>query len=110
MSNTTIKEIDARLAKDEAEGRIKLKPISDYLGMEVEGVDLRNELSTEQVATVYDALVRHKVLVFKKIGLNHEQQVRFSYERTLLFGTKKSEKSAPGDAEYGLFGILRPAR
>ena len=29
---------------------------------------------------VYDALIRHKVLVFKKIGLNHEQQVRFTYE------------------------------
>jgi alpha-ketoglutarate-dependent taurine dioxygenase len=80
MSNTTIREIDARLEKAQTEGRIKLKPISDYLGMEVEGVDLKNKLSKEQVATVYDALVRHKVLVFKKIGLNHEQQVRFSYE------------------------------
>lgn len=73
-------EIDARLATAQARGLIKLKPISDNLGVEVEGVDLKNKLSPEQVAAVYDALIRHKVLVFKQIGINHEQQVRFSYE------------------------------
>lgn len=73
-------EIDARLATAEVTGLIKLKPISANLGVEVEGVDLKNKLSPEQVAVVYDALIRHKVLVFKKIGLDHEQQVRFTYE------------------------------
>ena len=62
-------EIDARLAAAEATGLIELKPISANLGVEVEGVDLKNALSPEQVAVVYDALIRHKVLVFKKIGL-----------------------------------------
>ena len=51
-------EIDARLAAAEAEGRISLKPISANLGVEVEGVDLKRELSAEQVAAVYDALLR----------------------------------------------------
>ena len=37
-------------------------------------------MTDEQIATVYDALIRHKVLAFKKIGLNHEQQVRFTHE------------------------------
>jgi alpha-ketoglutarate-dependent taurine dioxygenase len=73
-------EIDARLATAEANGLISLNPISANLGVEVTGVDLKNQLSREQVAVVYDALIRHKVLVFKKIGLNHEQQVRFTYE------------------------------
>ncbi|NKC01740.1 MAG: TauD/TfdA family dioxygenase [Pseudomonadales bacterium] len=73
-------EIDVRLNAAEANGLIKLKYISANLGVEVEGVDLKNTLSTEQVAAVYDALLRHKVLVFKRIGLNHEQQVRFTYE------------------------------
>ena len=73
-------EIDARLAAAESAGLIKLKPISANLGVEVEGIDLKHKLSAEQIAAVYDALVRHKVLVFKKIGLNHEQQVRFTYE------------------------------
>ena len=73
-------EIDARLAAAESADLIKLKPISANLGVEVEGIDLKHTLSTEQVAVVYNALIRHKVLVFKKIGLNHEQQVRFTYE------------------------------
>ena len=68
----TTDEIDARLATAEAKGLIKLKPISATLGVEVEGVDLKNKLSPEQVALVYDALIRHKVLVFKQVGLNHE--------------------------------------
>jgi alpha-ketoglutarate-dependent sulfate ester dioxygenase len=76
----TLEEIDARLIAAEASGLIQLKPISENLGVEVEGVDLKKKLDPGQVATVYDALLRHKVLVFKKIGLNHEQQVRFTYE------------------------------
>ncbi|MGK0222273.1 MAG: alpha-ketoglutarate-dependent taurine dioxygenase [Limisphaerales bacterium] len=73
-------EIDARLAAAEEVGLITLKPISANLGVEVERLDLKQTLSPEQIATVYDALIRHKVLVFKKIGLNHEQQVRFTHE------------------------------
>ncbi len=75
-----IEEIDARLAAAQAGGHIQLKPISTSLGVEVSGVDLKQPLSPEHITAVYDALVRHKVLVFKKIGLNHEQQVRFTYE------------------------------
>ncbi|MEM7366119.1 MAG: TauD/TfdA family dioxygenase [Pseudomonadota bacterium] len=76
----TLHEIDTRLAAAEAKGIIRLKQISESLGAEVEGIDLKNELSAEQVATVYDALLRHKVLVFKRIGIDHAQQVRFTYE------------------------------
>jgi len=73
-------EIDSRLATAESEGLIQLKPVAKSLGVEVDGVNLKQKLSAEQIAVVYDALIRHKVLVFKKIGLNHEQQVRFTYE------------------------------
>ena len=73
-------EIDSRLATAESEGLIQLKPIAKSLGVEVDGVNLKQKLSAEQIAVVYDALIRHKVLIFKKIGLNHEQQVRFTYE------------------------------
>ena len=73
-------EIDQRLAQAQSANLIKLTPISKNLGMEVAGVDLKHKLSSEQVSTIYDALIRHKLLVFKKIGINHEQQVRFTYE------------------------------
>ena len=59
---------------------LRLTPISPHLGAEVEGVDLKQPLSPAQVSAVYDALLRHKVLVFKRIGLSHAEQVRFTYE------------------------------
>ena len=73
-------EIDARLAMAQAEGIMQLKSMSVNLGVEVTGMDLKTKLNPEQVTAIYDALLRHKLLVFKKIGLNHEQQVRFTYE------------------------------
>ena len=74
-------EIDARLATAEAKGFIKMKPISANLGVEVECVDLKNMSSApSRLPWSTTRLIRHKVLVFKKIGLNHEQQVRFTYE------------------------------
>jgi taurine dioxygenase len=76
----SLEEIDRQLATAESSGQIKLKPLSKNLGVEVEGVDLKQALSPEQTATIYAALLRHKLLVFKKIGLNHAQQVRFTYE------------------------------
>ena len=76
----TLDEIDARLEAAQANGVIKLTPISENLGVYVEGVDLKQELSPEKVGVVYDALVRHKVLVFKKIDIDHAEQVRFTYE------------------------------
>ena len=76
----TLAEIDSRLAQAQEQGLIKLTPISENLGAYVCGVNLKEKLTEEQIATVYDALVRHKVLVFKQIGINHEQQVRFTYE------------------------------
>ena len=73
-------DIDARLDQAQSQGLIRLHPISDGLGVIVEGVDLQNKLSDAHIRSVYDALLRHKVLVFKKIDLNHQQQVRFTYE------------------------------
>ena len=76
----TLDEIEERLATAQTNGLIKLTPISESLGVEVEGVDLKEPLSSQEIAAVYEALLLHKVLVFKKIGLNHEQQVRFTHE------------------------------
>ena len=73
-------EIDIRLAAAEANRQIKLQPISENLGAKVAGIDLKEKLSDAQIGLLYDALIRHKVLVFKQIHLNHEQQVRFTYE------------------------------
>ena len=69
----------SRASAEQLDG-LRLTPISPHLGAEVEGVDLKQPLSPAQVAAVYGALLRHKVLVFKRIGLSHAEQVRFTYE------------------------------
>lgn len=80
VANPTLDSIDARLGKAASAGLIKISPISLHVGAVVEGIDLKKELSPEQIQVVYDALVRHKVLVFHNADLNHEQQVRFTRE------------------------------
>ena len=65
----TVAKIDDRLAKAESAGLITLNPISPKLGVKVEGINLKNKLSAKEITAVYDALIRHKVLIFKKIGL-----------------------------------------
>ena len=61
-------------------GADQVKQISENLGFEVEGIDLKTKPSEQQMATIYHASIRHKVLIFKKIGLNQEQQVTFTRE------------------------------
>ncbi|MEM7078468.1 MAG: TauD/TfdA family dioxygenase [Pseudomonadota bacterium] len=73
-------DIDARLVTAQEQGLIHLTPISERLGVTVTGLDLTKPLSEAQIACVYNALIRHKVLVFKRIGIDHAQQVRFTYE------------------------------
>jgi taurine dioxygenase len=56
---------------------LELHPLSGVLGVEVRGLDLSADLSTEQVAAVRAAFVEHHVLVFRDQDLSPEQQVRF---------------------------------
>ena len=93
---TPVAETSPVAAEAEA---MQLTPISEHLGMNVEGVDLKRPLSKDQVAAVYDALVTHKVLVFKRIGLSREEQVRFTYE---LSGA--SDSVGPPTIGHTVFG------
>ncbi len=52
-------------------------PIGPLLGAEVAGADLRRELSSEQVAELRDALLKHKVLFFRDQDISYEDHVRF---------------------------------
>ena len=52
-------------------------------------MDLKQPLSPAQVSAVYDALLRHKVLVFKRIGLSHGEQVRFTLLRHKVLAFKR---------------------
>ena len=57
---------------------LALRPLTPITGAEVSGVDLRGDLDPPTVKAIRDALLKHKVLVFRDQPLTDVQQVRFS--------------------------------
>ena len=57
---------------------IEIRQIHPVFVGEVEGVDLRQPLSTADVAAIEAGMDRHAVLVFRDQPLSDEQQVAFS--------------------------------
>ena len=80
MSQTAIVEDDG--------GRIKVTPVSGALGAEIEGIDLAN-LDDATFATIYEAFLRHHVLMF------HDQEL--SPDAYLAFATRFG---APADYPF----------
>ncbi|PKO92818.1 MAG: taurine dioxygenase [Betaproteobacteria bacterium HGW-Betaproteobacteria-10] len=57
---------------------IKVTPISPALGAEVEGLDLRQDISTEQLAELKTAIADNLVLVFRDQAISAEEHKRFA--------------------------------
>ena len=57
---------------------IAIRPLHPHLGGEVEGVDLRAPLTSDEVAAIHAGMDRHAVLVFHDQAISDEQQLDFS--------------------------------
>jgi taurine dioxygenase len=57
---------------------IEVRPIAGALGVEIEGVDAAQRLSTEVVGEVRDALLDHLVVFLRNQSLTPQQQVAFA--------------------------------
>jgi taurine dioxygenase len=57
---------------------LDIAPIAGYLGAEVSGISLAEEISPENAARLRDALFEYKVLFFRDQPLDHTQHIRFS--------------------------------
>ena len=57
---------------------IQLKRISPVIGVEVSGIDLRETLNDDQALELRQALVAHKVLVFRDQNITAAQHVAFA--------------------------------
>jgi taurine dioxygenase len=55
------------------ETRLALAPITPILGAEVRGLDLRHDLGPSTIAAVRQALLAHKLLVFRDQAIDDEQ-------------------------------------
>jgi taurine dioxygenase len=57
---------------------IEVTPIARSLGAIVSGVDLRDRMSDEDFALIYEALMQHLVLFFRDQDLDDDQHLAFA--------------------------------
>ena len=57
---------------------IRIRPLGTYIGAEVEGIDLREPLSSAQAEEIHGAMDRYAVLVFHNQPLTNEQHLAFT--------------------------------
>ena len=57
---------------------LDVRPISDALGAEIAGLDLREPLNAATVAAIEHAWHEHIVLVFRDQDLDEDAQLRFA--------------------------------
>ncbi|WP_431969977.1 TauD/TfdA dioxygenase family protein [Nocardia sp. bgisy134] len=62
----------------EAPTTVHIAPVAGHIGAEVTGVDLRADLTDQQVADLTAALHAHKVLFFRDQHIGHAEQIAFS--------------------------------
>ncbi|WP_068067902.1 TauD/TfdA dioxygenase family protein [Nocardia xishanensis] len=62
----------------EAPTTIHIAPVAGHIGAEVTGVDLRADLTDQQVADLTAALHTHKVLFFRDQHIGHAEHIAFS--------------------------------
>jgi taurine dioxygenase len=82
---------------------LKVTPLSDALGAEISGVDLKRPLSTASVAAIKQAWNEHLVLVFRGQSITQDEQLRFASH----FGELGSRRKAPAQLKSRAEGVLQ---
>ena len=71
------------MERNSAAQGFEIRPLSDVVGAEMVGFDLRRPLDAATRPAIYDAFVRHHVLAFRGQDLTKDEQVAFTEQ----FGT-----------------------
>ena len=58
--------------------QILVKPLTVHIGAEIHGVDLTKPLSSLEVTSIRNALLRWKVVFFRQQDLTHAQHIEFA--------------------------------
>ena len=58
--------------------KILVKPLTVHIGAEIHGVDLTKPLSSLEVTSIRNALLRWKVIFFREQYLTHAQHIEFA--------------------------------
>jgi taurine dioxygenase len=78
---------------------IAVAPLTTVLGAEVSGVDLASPLDASAIAAIRDALLEHKVLLFRKQSLDPTTQARLASRFGELTPAHPVEPSVEGHPE-----------
>jgi taurine dioxygenase len=60
------------------ETNLRLRPLTPLLGAEVTGIDLQDDLDQPTIRRIRQALLEHKVLVFRDQAIDDEEQIVFT--------------------------------
>ncbi len=69
---------------------IDVLPLSDALGAEIRGVDLKGRLTVDEIGQIRGALLHHKVILFRRQNLSDDDHLRFAR----LFGELQVVRTA----------------
>ncbi len=79
---------------------LDITPLSDALGAEIRGLDLREEFDAATVAEINDAWHRHIVLVFRGQDLDEDAQLRFARQFGALGERARPPERRAEGADY----------
>ena len=65
-------------AAPRASSKLKISPLTSRIGAEIEGVDLREDLTDEVIAEIRQALLTHKVVFFRDQDIGEDQHIAFA--------------------------------
>lgn len=86
----------AAIAPLQMPSRIGISPLTPRIGAEIEGIDLGGELSDEDIAEVYRALLTYKVIFFRDQDITEEQHIAFARR----FGDLEIHPVTPADQRH----------
>src|SRR5665213_3389824 len=87
----------------ETETRVKVAPITPRFGAVVEGVDAREPLSPEVIASLKEAILKYKVLFFREQNLTSKEQFDFATH----FGAPYDGRAGRFSQDYEEDGLSR---
>ena len=76
---------------------LHFRPLTTHIGAEVEGVDLREPLSSSEVEQIHDAMDRYAVLVFHNKPVTNEQHLAFTAQLGPVEDTRRNTLRAATD-------------
>ena len=80
-----------------------IRPLSDALGAEIQGVDLSQPLDADTVAAITDAWHEHIVLLFRDQDIDTDRQIVFAEH----LGMSASGRGPPNDGRKARITVHR---